>query len=167
MRAMGKKWSAAEDTRLTALWSDTLSIQRISTSVGRSVCAVYIRAQTLGLPLGILRGFESLRACCARTGYSIKQLRRILRAGKVAIRPVRTLPRGKKHHYYVDPFDVDEAIAEWLKRESADSMARRLGVGGNRLRRSLARIGIQNDADGRMPIRVTESEALRALGEAA
>lgn len=112
--------------------------------LGRTEVTTYWRARHLGLQCGCPRGFETLSAAAERAGYTTGQLREILRAGGHKVR--RTLSRpgasrtGRRYHY-VDPLDVDDAVAAWVKRESVERIAERQGLTGDVVRKLLVEAG--------------------------
>lgn len=138
-----KHWTAAEDRRLSLLWG-SLSLRETAATLGRTEVTVYHRAQGLGLPLGCPRGMEWLTDAAKRAGYDTGQLRKILAA--VGHRVHRSLSRprlGKptRHFHYVDPIDVDDAVAAWVKLEPVVRAAERHGLSDDTLRRLLLDAG--------------------------
>jgi hypothetical protein len=157
------RWTPSEDRSLTNLWEDGRTVGFIAQKLGRSPLTIYWRATVvLGLHAGVPPGYEYLSHAAARTGYSPAQLRRILEAEGVRMRRVLCRPgRAPHHRHFVDPCEVDDAIASWVGKEPVTTAARRLGIDPQRLRRRLVRIGVQPPA-GRKHMRVTEEEIRRA-----
>lgn len=138
-----RHWSELENYRLRMLWASGLSLTMIAKRIGRTEWAVFERAREVGLSLGVPDGCEYIKDACARTGYHHKTLWMILRWSGVITHATITKPtRGKRRRYYVDPFDVDEAIKKWHATETVDAAARRLGMSGNGLRHRLKVAGV-------------------------
>jgi hypothetical protein len=110
-----RRWTRSDDLRLADLWGKDLA--EVSRTIGRSMLATYQRAQILGLGLGRPVGSESLTASARRCGYAVKQLRRILRWAQVRIHDSVTRQKLEGCRHWVEPIDVDEAVAKWLKRD--------------------------------------------------
>jgi len=138
-----RRWGTVDDRRLKTLWLSSDSLESIAGKLGRTPLTTYWRAYELDLPLGAPAGYEYLSAAATRTGYETSQLRVILGAAGVAIRPVRarTSKKRKSRAHFVDPFDVDRAVEAWLQLETVECAARRLGIGGDNLRRWLREAG--------------------------
>lgn len=125
-----RRWSAEDDQELQALWGE-LSLGVIARRLKRTVLTTYWRARVLGLQVGCPRGLEYLTAAAARTGYQTDQLRTILKAQRVRMRPAYARPTGATRHYHVvDPQDVDDAIATHLQSAPVQQHARDYGVSG-------------------------------------
>jgi hypothetical protein len=138
-------WTPVEDERLRLLWGDGLTLATIASRIGRPQAGVYLRAQQLGLTSAAPQGFEYLWDAARRVGFSKETLVRILRAGGKTIYPAPSRPLGREaafHRRIVQPTDVDDAVAAWLKTERANTAARRLGIDGQALRNRLARLGL-------------------------
>jgi predicted transcriptional regulator len=151
------QWTYAEDKRLSFLWITTMSIKTLCKKFGRSQQAVCRRARALGLDTTIPEGYEFLSEAARRTGFSRQTLCNILRWAEVPIHQARSHlaePRTKErtrtrkayHKQYVDPFDVDEAVTNWMKEEeqkaSPEQLAREHGLDGGTLRRRLRKKGL-------------------------
>lgn len=172
VRALGleqrkARWTPAEDARLCMLWNSGDRIKDIAKAMNRPETGVYERAIRLDLKLGCPPGFEYLSASAVRTGVAnTTVLRRILRAAGVIIHVATTKDRGKrrwKRRHFVDPSDVDVAMARWNETETAASAARRLGISHWRLCKKLKAAGIGAGRTGKQPFRVTEDD-LRQVG---
>lgn len=160
-----RRWTEADNNRLRVLWDLAIPLTRIAHELGRDKAAVYVHAQAMRLPLGCPEGFEHLTAAAERVGYPAKTLRRILAWAGVPVKVTLSRPvRASWRRQIVDPLDVDEAVAAWLKTEPAEAAARRLGISGDRLRDRLRKVGVPVGR-GRVQ-RVTE-EQLRAANEIA
>jgi hypothetical protein len=167
-----RHWSEDDDERLRKLWG-AFSLDNIAKRLGRTLNTTYWRAQKLGLQLGVPQGYESLNAAVERTGYVQKQLRAIAEWAGVDIR--RTLSRPMKsrskagrfsyHFCFVDPFDIDEAIAKWLKTEPVETIARRHGIAGETLHRWLVDAGLTPPSEPKRRWRVDTETADRIVAE--
>ena len=158
-----RRWTPSDDTHLRDLWSQGLRLSAIAKHLGRTKATTYWRAQKIGLPLGCPEDFEYLSAAAKRTGYCTSQLWRILGWAGVTVhaavaRPVKS--RSGRRMHVVDPLDVDDAIASWLKTETANSAAKRLGISGDRLRARLRQVGVVTGKH--QHARVTEEQVARA-----
>jgi hypothetical protein len=161
------RWTPEDDRRLRFEWGDGVSLKTIGERLGRSPLTIYWRAQKLGLSLGVPDGFEYLTHAAVRTGYSTGQLRRILDAHGVRLHRVLARDTGKRRSrrmHFVDPLDVDEAVAAWGKTETPEEAARRLGICADRLRERLAKIGIANAPGTKKRLRVTDEQVAAANG---
>jgi hypothetical protein len=158
-------WTPREDARLRFLWDTSASLSAIGKEIGRSPTGVYCRAQILGLPLGVPQGYEFISAASERTGYWVQTLEKILAWAGVRAHAVRTLgTRRGEVRRYVDPLDVDDAIALWHKTESLHAAAQRHGVSDATLRRWLRRIGVEEPERGSKQMwRVLSVDADRAM----
>lgn len=138
-----RRWTHADDEALRDLWDLGLRLSAISKQLNRTKATIYWRAQKLGLPLGCPDGFEHLTAAADRVGYSPCTLRRIMRWAGKKVRAALSRPTGGHwRRQIVDPVDVDEAVAAWLRTETANSAAKRLGISGDRLRARLRKVGV-------------------------
>lgn len=173
-----RRWTAADDDRLRRLWTGRDTLGKIAKTLGRSRRTTYWRAQKLGLTLGVPAGFEYLHASAKRTGFEVSQLRRILRKARVRIRPTLARPskrrgndkdpqpgekRPKRNRFWmVRPEEVDPAVLDWLKRETVEQHAKRLGVARLTLQRRLEALGGKRPS-GKRHWRITDEEARRAF----
>lgn len=148
----GPRWKPEEDRELDLWWSSGLRLDAIANRFpGRTKGAVYRRAKDRGLGLGCPKGFEYLHAAAERTGYCIPTLRRILDYSDVQVHVSLRMPGSTNKNWrrhYVDPFEVDEAIALWMKTEKPTDAARRRGVNRETLRRWLRKAGALEMSDG-------------------
>lgn len=160
------RWTGADDQHLRSEWGEK-SVTAIARSMGRTTLAIYERAKILGLTGSLPEGYESLTDARERTGFGSSQIRRICEAHGVAIRPVPSRPRGRRAYRFlmVDAFELDEAIAEWMKRESLNAAARRHGVKAKMLRTALLAVGVQvpERRSKTEHWRLTEDEVARAV----
>jgi hypothetical protein len=113
--AKRRRWTRSDDLRLADLWGRDL--EEVARTIGRSMLATYERARVLGLGLGVPAGAELLTASARRCGYAVCQLRRILRWAQVRIHDSVARKKTGRPHHWVEPIDVDEAVAKWLKRD--------------------------------------------------
>lgn len=143
-----QRWSRRDDERLRVSWGSR-SIKQIATELGRTTTAVYWRAGHLGLGRGCPKGWIYLSEAAQRTGYATGQLRRILRWADVSIQRALTLPdrRRRTGHvsWYVDPFDVEDAVERWHLTESLFAAARRTGLCASVLARLLDEAAARGD----------------------
>lgn len=164
--AGNRRWKRNEDLALVDAWDRNVDLKRIARDLSRTVDAVYLRAHKLGLKRGLPEGCESLAAAAKRTGYTRAQLSCIL---KMAGHPPRKVPHSRpcKARYrtlFVDPLDVDDAIAAWVRAEAVEAAARRLGLCANTLRRWIGKAGLEDPRrKGRRHLRLTDEQIQRAL----
>lgn len=136
-----RRWTPADDNRLRNLWGSH-PVAHVAKMLGRTEATTYWRAQKLGLPLGCPQGMEYLTHAAERTGYQTSQLTRILRwAGVPEYRSASRKTGAARHFHVVDPFDVDEAIAAWLKTETAEFAAKSRGLVTETMVRILEQFG--------------------------
>lgn len=139
-----RRWTAADDQHLKALWG-TNTVGHIARALKRSPGTTYWRAQKLGLELGAPRGLEYLTTAAERTGFDRSTLSKVLAWAGVKTMKTSGRPTKKRVAYryrVVDPFDVDEAIARWLKTEELYPAARARGISGCVLRDWLLEAGV-------------------------
>ena len=152
-----RRWTDLDDAQLRRLWSSGFTLPTIAQRLQRTEQATYWRSQRLGLQAGVPQGCEGLSAAGVRTGFATSQLWRICAWAGLDVH--RTLsraskPRGRlkhKHafrHYYVDPFDLDEAIAAWHRTETVHAAARARGLNGEALRAWLLEAGLRPPVKG-------------------
>jgi hypothetical protein len=163
------RWTDAHDAKLRRLWTGDKTLREIARALGRTPYATHKRAEVIGLPLGLPTGWEHLNTAVRRTGFDHKQLRAILAAADVPVRPLLSRPmRRDRHqgrvgqHHMVWPADVDAAVADWLEREPVKTMARRFGVDASTLLNRLIKVVGRRPPRGKR-WRITEAEARRAL----
>lgn len=145
---ISRKWTAADDARLGALWG-LLSTRQIAHRLKRTTAAVYLRARTNGLARAERESKETLSESARRTGYTRQWLIRILaRAGVVTVAISRCSSRYKmRNAYLLEKDEVDEAIRAWVTRESVGAAARRYDTTPERLVTALKRIGVTRPGD--------------------
>lgn len=166
-----RRWAALDDAKLRKLWSGELSLADIARALGRSEITTYWRAGKIGLPRGVQPGWEYLSAAAERTGYGTTQLRAILKAAGVALRPVIARPsqrRGKrkgrrKTFHMVWAEDVTLAVADRLERETVQMASQRVGVSSETLRRRLRALGVKPPRKKKARWLVSEEQVARAL----
>ena len=113
-----RAWTAREDRRLEWLWSSAASLRALSRQLGRSPQACHARAAHLGLLARVPRGQEPLSVAAERAGFSPGKVLRVLSWAGVPVRQSFARPglsRGLRRHRFVDPVDVDEAVAAWVR----------------------------------------------------
>ena len=141
-----RRWTSADDDRLRILWG-TRSLNATARQLGRTPDTTYWRAQQLGLGLGCPQGFEYVSTAAERCGYDTGQLRRILHWAGVRIsRSVARVRADRihvQHTHYVDPQDVDDAVARWHATETVEAAARRLGMEPSGILRRLVVSGLE------------------------
>ena len=137
-----RRWTPKEDERLVMLWG-TATLRKLSAEFGRTQLTVYWRARGLKLTCGVPRGFEYISVAATRTGFDTGQLRRILRAAGVKVRLAMARPKpGRTHHFhFVDPIDVDDAVAAWAGEETPHVAAIRTGTSDSIVRAALVAAG--------------------------
>ncbi len=163
-------WTAEEDAHLALRWNSGDRIDSIAKEMNRPVAGIYERAQKIGLQLGCPPGFEYLTAAARRAGVATATLRKMMRAADLVIHVATTKPRGKqrrKRRHFVDPIDVDDALARWNRTETVAGAARRLGLCPWTLCRKLRALGYgAGRTKKKQHIRVT-AEDLKRIGVAA
>lgn len=132
------RWTESEDAIIRNNWGYH-PLSRIAKLVGRSAVSVYWRAKQIGLRPGCPNGFEYFAHAAERTGYTRTQLRAILDAAGVQLKRSVCRPdcKSTRPHRFVDPLDVDDAVAKWHALELAEAAARRLNLKPRTLRRWL------------------------------
>lgn len=140
-----RRWTEQDDARLCELWESGLSKGQIAQQMARTPGTLYHRAQQLGLSLGVPRGNEYITNAAKRTGYAVAQLRRILNWSGRRVHQClgRTSGERSRSFHYVDPMDVDDAIAEWHATEPLEAAARRVGMCAETLARRLRAVGVE------------------------
>lgn len=129
-----RRWTPEDDRHLTSLWG-TASVAWIARHLNRTAVTTYWRAQKLELPLGCPQGYEYLTAAAKRTGYTVGQLRKVLKTGGVRVWLSMARPtKARRHFHTVDPLDVDEAVASWLASEVVEAAGTSRGMVGETLR---------------------------------
>lgn len=164
--SLRRRWTRSDDAQLRDLWDLGMQVRAIATRLGRTALTVYWRAQKLGLPLGCPDGWEYLTAAAERTGYATKQLRPILAWAGVSLRRALARPNKKvaRACHFVDPLEVDAAIAKWTASEPVHTAAARLGICAGTLERWLERAGFPCQRRAfRCHWRVTEEQIAKAL----
>lgn len=160
-------WSKEEDQRLRTLWALGLSLRRISDRMGRNQQGIAKHVERLGLPLGVPRGYESITESCKRVGFHGCTMWTILRWAAVVTTAVRAKkPQGKFRRYYVDPFDVDEAVKKWLSTETIAGAATSRDIPRSTLRKWLLCAGaFTSSADARKHQRIPTKVIDRVVAE--
>lgn len=138
-----RPWTAEEDALLAQLWG-LYSTRSIAKRLGRGWKAVYMRAAVAGLVARERSGTETLAAASERCGYSPRDMLRILRRAGVLQQSVSRNAGGYrlKPSYQLDPFEVDEAVADYVRGSALTAAARARGMSDDRLRRALEKIGV-------------------------
>ena len=146
------RWTPEADARLRFFWDTPASTRALCARFGRSAQAIGVRARSLGLPARVPPGYEFVTHAALRTNFDLKTLRRILawagvearrvRSSATRRRPIEHRRRARYHQSFVDPFDVDEAVARWLAAETPAQAALRVGVDATTLRRWLRAAGV-------------------------
>lgn len=172
IRRYGTRWDAAKLARLRKLWNADMSIEEIAAALGSTPKSVYWYSRQLNLPT-VPEGWEYLTHAATRCGYDPGQLRVILAAAGVELRRVHARPsprrgrrRGKRNAFHmVWPPDVDQAVADWLQRETARDAAKRLGVSEEFVAKRLRAVGVRKPGRKRKAAwRATAGDLERALG---
>lgn len=144
--AIRPDWSPSEDKQLILLWESGLRLSAIAKQLGRPAHGVYNRALKLGMQAGCPQGFEYLSAAMQRAGFnSTDQLRRVLKWAGVQVHMALSQPKTRHvswHHHYVDPTQVDEAVARWVRSETLVDAAKRHGISDMIMRKWLLRAGV-------------------------
>lgn len=142
----GRKWTEHEQDRLRMLWG-VHSVAHVARELRRSEGAVYLRAQRLGLGVGCPQGWEYVAGAAERAGFTHPTMWRILRWANVHVRRAMAHPTAPNHRHIVEPADVDDAVADWCKRETIAEAARRVGYNTDTLRIALNHAAERGDID--------------------
>ena len=163
------RWTREDDRKLRNLWGE-YTVAGIAKKLGRTDLATFQHAKEIGLPLGCPSGFEYVWHAAKRTGYPTASLRLILERSGVTIRRTMSRPTpGRKVRpcHFVDPFEVDQAIAAWLRTEPLHSAAKRRGIHAGALARKLAALeGVPPKPEGKRHWRIPSDVIDRALAGA-
>lgn len=124
-----QRWTPQDDRTLRFEWG-SLGLTALSKTLGRTPIATYYRARHLGLKAGCPDHGEYISHAAKRTGFSVSQLRGILHSQGMRPRPAMAAPhrRGAWNMQWVDPLDVDDAVAAFMAMETPQAAARRCGV---------------------------------------
>lgn len=147
----GAPWTEEDDARLRLVWGERTT-PGVARAMGRTTTAVYFRAVRIGLPVGCPQGKEYLTHAARRAGFTLKTLRRILERASVAMRAAMSMPRGRRtgrHHFVVDPQDVDDAVADHMACETPSRASERHRVRVATLTQLLAAAGHVRPQRGR------------------
>lgn len=166
-----RHWTVQEDWYLQRAWGEVSPEVLMRRFPDRTWQAIWQHAVgTLGLPRGVPQGYETLRSAAQRTGYAVRQLRKILAFAGVRVRHWygggrtsmhvggRDLPRNP--WCAVDPIEANEAVARWCRLETVATAARRHGCSSDTLRRMLRAAGLLPPADPihRIPARLDPAQ---------
>lgn len=127
------RWTDEEEERLRRILNARLSLKKAAAALGRTEKAVYEHAHALGIAVGCPEGHEYLMTAMERSGFTnVAAFRQLLRRAGVAIHVSMSDPyrRGVYRRSFVDPFDVDEAVATWVASEPVNAAARARGLNG-------------------------------------
>jgi transposase-like protein len=161
-----RRWTQEEKSSLCYHWETGGDLKALARRFGRTPAGVYAMAKQLGCQAGAPQGYEYLNQAAQRTGYARSQLEVILQRMGVQPRRVLSLVAGRTYHRkYVDPHDVDQAIARWLRGEPLAIVARRLGFTPTTVRKWLRRTGGMPAPQPahRIQTRVTEDQVRRVM----
>lgn len=162
-----RKWTRADDNLLRFGWGEK-GLNAIAKELGRTALTVYHRARQLGLASGCPEGYEYLTHAAERTGYDTGQLRVILLAHGAQLRRSLANPWSRKPGkatHYVDPLDVDEAVAAWHRTEVVHAAARARGLCSETLGRWLREAGIAKTTPKKFRWRVPTDVIDRVVAE--
>lgn len=136
-----RRWTPEEDERLRMLWGER-SIAFLCRTFKRPESGIYFRAWKIGIRKGPPQGKEYIESAMRRTGFGRSTLLRILQwAGVKVYRPSRQQRCARYHFGYVDPFDVDAAVARWCATETLYGAAKRHRIHPGKLARRLRAVG--------------------------
>ncbi len=138
-------WTSQNDDMLRFQWG-TKTTKEIAERLGRTPGAVYDQAGKLGLGRGCPRGYVYLSRLAREAGYSSATMRHILSWAGVAVGHGPKAPKkrrsGRAHRtWVVDHVLGLEAVDRWLKAESVNQAALRIGVHSETLWRWLVQDG--------------------------
>ncbi len=142
---MGNRhWTSEEVAVLHREWHE-LSARALKKHLpGRTWTAITRRAQDDGLPGGVPQGRISITALAVRCGVPHPVMLRVLEWAGITpttFYPERRLTQRKSTRRHVEIDSALEAYKRWLRTETAEQAARRLGVSGNRMRERAVRAG--------------------------
>lgn len=138
----GSIWTEEELRQLRECWKEMSARSLAKRLPGRKWYAIYHKAQDLGLPMGPPQGYETFSHAAKRTGFTRSSLGPLLKRHGVSLwHGYRRLLADASRHYYVDPYDVDQAIAADLKLENIAHAAVRVGLSKTYLGKLLCRHG--------------------------
>lgn len=165
-RCMPPRWSATEDRILREGWEE-LSMRTLMAKLrGRSRLAIYQRVTALGLRHGIPQGYESFAAACRRTGYSREALEKILERGGVRRHRLNAQrDAGLDYQTFVEPDEVDAAIAAFMQTETVHAAAVARGLCDKTLRDWLVRAGVIGARVPRAAVRLPTEAIDRVIEE--
>jgi hypothetical protein len=165
-----RPWTARDEARLSELWG-LHSTRSIAMRLKRSPRGVYTRAAVLGLVARENTRTETLTDAAERVGYNRRDLAKILRRAGVLTLSKSRHPTGNNPRpwYQLDPFEVDEAVAAYVRNSPIFVAARARGVSDQKLMRALAKIGVTRPAvlKPKEQWRIPDELADRALGRCA
>ena len=125
----GRRWTQAEDRTLLAEWSEVGPRRLRELLGGRTWAGIVARARKLGLHVGRMQGWETLREAAARTGMEGITLRRLLARHRVEPVRSRTRQREETRLRFYRPEDIDAAVERDVREmEIPCAAARRRGV---------------------------------------
>ncbi len=125
-------WTEDEVERLVAQWG-LESMRSLVRWTGRRRASIYLKAKTLGLPLGAPPGWEPLEVAARRAGYSPPTLRTILRFACFRVYEGYTPRQGGRWIVRIE--EVDQAVARYVRTETLQEAARRHGMCAEKLAR--------------------------------
>ncbi|MEP6651795.1 MAG: hypothetical protein ABJA82_00460 [Myxococcales bacterium] len=162
-----KPWPAADIRTLRNLWLEG-DLSLIAKRLNRSKGSIYDRGRRMGLATGCPSGFEYLYAAAVRTGYHVSQMRMILKWAGVRIRRAMVCPSrpvaNKHERHIVEPFDVDEAVKNWLATEPFAAAVRSRGIPRREMARRLRLVpGVPPKPEGKRHWRIPTEVIDQAL----
>lgn len=126
----GRWWTTEEKQRLADMWG-VVDSREVCASLDRPWSAIREEARRLGLPVGQagMDGWETLAAAAKRQGMSYVQMRSLCARRGVLVVAHRTSFAESARVAFVQPADVDEAVAREVRlMDTPGAAAKRLGI---------------------------------------
>jgi transposase-like protein len=132
-------WLQQDDDMLTLLVQSGASVGEMRRALNRDESALYKRAVHLGIGVGCPPETELAQTAARRSGFAASAFARIMEWAEV--KAGKSFSRGAGRKCY-EVANVDEAVARWLRTETVNAAALRLGVPTSTLLRWLREEGI-------------------------
>jgi hypothetical protein len=113
-----RRWTEDDDNRLRWLWGNCRSLVDLARQLKRTPSACHARAGLLGLRARCPQGAEPLTRAADRAGFSPPKLVKVLKWAGVPLQRSFARPglsRGLRRQRFVDKYDVDVAVAQWVR----------------------------------------------------
>lgn len=162
-----RHWTPREEKQFSDLWESGVRFHEIAAQLGRTRSGCRAKALKLGLQMNCPTGFEYLSTAAARTGFpNLDLFRKLLRSHGVVVQVAHSAtPRKHWRRHFVDPIEVDAAVAAWAQTETVANAARRRGLVPKTLRSWLRAAGLKGPKKVRAKWRVTDEQVDRVVAE--